>query len=96
MASKNHSDAINFRKNIRSYNSSFAMAAFWLSRELSFQEISCVNFKGDGNVTAATSLNPVNNQNHRFAQIYIQDNDSALSSRISDGCVLPGLAFLQK
>ncbi|XP_071036492.1 uncharacterized protein [Parasteatoda tepidariorum] len=66
-----HSDAINFKQNVRSYNSAFAMAAFCPSHEISFKGISCLTFKGDVNVIATTSLIPPNNQNHKFAQLYI-------------------------
>ncbi|XP_071036414.1 uncharacterized protein [Parasteatoda tepidariorum] len=66
-----HSDAINFKQNVRSYNSAFEMAAFCPSHEISFKGISCLTFKGDVTVTATTSLIPPNNQNHKFAQIYI-------------------------
>ena len=59
------------------------MAAFCPSQEIFFQRISCVTFKGEVNDTATTNLIPVNHQKHRFAQIYIQDNDFALSSRIN-------------
>ena len=67
---------------------------FCISQEISFQGIICVIFKSDVNVTATTNLIAVKNQKHRFAQIYTQNCDSALSGRISERCVLSVLVIL--
>ena len=58
-----YSDAINFLEDILSYNSSFAMAVFYSSQEISFLGISCVILKVDAMIT---SLILVNNQQHSF------------------------------
>lgn len=61
------SDAQHFRQNIRSYNASFAMAAFSPAEEILFNGISCVTVKGELNAPATTRLIPINVERPRYA-----------------------------
>jgi hypothetical protein len=77
-----HSDAISFRKNIRTYNGILSCTSFGANIDESFQGHGVLNFKIHGQIYHRIgSLLPDEGQNPIFAQLYIYDTDHENSNR---------------
>lgn len=77
----NSQRGIQFRKLIRFYNNSFAMASFCPKEEINHRGVGSMKIGGEVNAVVTTSLFPSEGQTARNAQIYLCEFNEALKLR---------------